>query len=631
MTTAEPNADEPYDAVTAAPEFSARSLNGRSLTAAAQILNGPKINRTNRPKNFKGLAWQADAWGYYDTVGEFSWAVEILATAVSKVGLVSALDVPGSDEPEIRDGEPEQVDNRTVQPPEIEQFGAELVERFAGGSTGQQQLLYRVAVQLTVAGESYIVGRVSGEEDVWEAYSNEEIQWGQGKWKVNDGVDNFELTPNDILIRVWRPHPRRRQQPRSSTLPLLPALQEIKSLTQSIAAQVDSRLAGAGLLILPESMSLLSTQTRELAEGEDRFVAELMDAMVTPISNRDSASAVVPIVIKVPDESIGKAQYLRFDAPSDVKDADKREKAIVRMARGMDLPPEQVLGLGESNHWSAWQVDESTVKGPISSLAAIVAHALTIGWYRPALEEAEFDPELVANYLVWFDPTALIQRPDRSEQALQVFDRQGMSLAALLRESGFDESDLPEERDLCRQLLFKMLQADPANAAQWFGAFGACAGFDIPAPEITPANVVRGEIEQGQEAEETTGRELPSEAAVTASVGCPDTTDCLLVACELAVLRTLEIAGKRMRGSGPRNLRNGLLQAPQHELHMLVPAGSYSATMDDLVEGAWSPFEIAVPGKPDLVKDLDDYVRLLIRRREPHDRQWLAPIVARHA
>lgn len=450
---------------------------GRSLTAAAQILHGRRIPRAVKPKSAQGLQWQNDGWDFYDKVGEFALGIDMQAWAVSQVRLAAAVEVASQDEPEFvvadvdidGDGEDEQVS-------EADRIAAELVADFAGGSIGQQQLMRRVATQLGVAAESYIVGRSNPEgdgEDVWEAYSRDEVKWSTGGWKVDDGVDKFVLGDDDVMIRVWIPHPRYRQQPRSSTKAILPDLHEIWALTQSINAQVDSRLAGAGLLIFPKSVELVGSSKAgdDDEDDEDQFMNEFIDMVVTPIKDRDSASAVVPFMVKVDDESVGKIQYLRFESTANLEEADKREKAITRLARGMDLPPEQILGTSGMNHWGAWLVAEDTIKGPVSSLAAIITHALTIAWYRPALEAAytaedvvgitEEDIESIRTRMVWFDTTALEQRPDRSGQAVQVFDRGGLSVAALVRESGFDEADMPDPEELLRIALFLLLKTQP--------------------------------------------------------------------------------------------------------------------------------------------------------------------------
>lgn len=613
----------------------------RAITAAAQVLNGPKIERVKRKQAGKGLPWQLLSWEYYDEIGEYSWSVELLATHVSKVRLIAARDVPGGDEPVQVGGEYE-LDGETHKPTQIEIDAAALVSAIAGGTAGQQQLMYRGAVQKIVAAESYVVIRndPEGGDPRWDAYSNEEIQYSQAGWKVADGTETYTLGPEDVLIRIWRPHPKKRSEPRSSSKPLLPVLAEIKGLTQAIAARIDSRLAGAGVLFIPESAALMSSQSADLEEGEDPFVAELIDSMLTPIRDRDSAAAVVPIVVRVPDDSIGKVQHLRFEVTTKAEEAAQRLDAVTRMARAVDLPQEQVLGLGGMNHWGAWQADESTVKGPVATLAAIDAHAYTIGYLRPALLELGHSAEDVASLLVWYDLTDLIQRPDRSEQALQVFDRGGLSFGALLRETGFDDADEPTEEDTCRRLLLQMVESDPSNAAKWLEALGPCAGLTLPplTDIFGDGSVMIPQQPGGPPAIEPGGQQGPPDTdqqQLTAAIehgGCPDPVECLYSTCEVAVLRALELAGKRMRGSSPRNVRSGLLAVPAHELHCnSVVASASTHTTDSLMEGAWAPLAIALPFRDALVADLDDYVRLLIDTRQPHDPSWLRPIVAKHA
>lgn len=638
--------EEVFDAGTQ-PEFMLRFRDnqGRSITAAAQLLNGPKIQRPSKPKNnAKGLPWQTASWDFVDEIGEYSLAVEMLATAVSKVQLVAARDVTGVDEPVIIDGNDYTVDGDDVLASKLDKDAADLIAGFAGGTTGQQQVMYRSAFQLLVAAESYLVGRQDVEGNSrWDAFSNEEISYAQGAWKVNDGVENFTLAPEDILIRVWRPSPRRRFEPRSSSRPLLPVLAEIKGLTQAIGARIDSRLAGAGVLFVPESMSLMSATSAELDEGEDPFVAELIDSMLTPIRDRDSAAAVVPIVVRVPDDSIGKVQHLRFEVTAKAEELGhvQRQDAVLRMARSLDLPPEQILGMGSMNHWGAWQVDEATLKGPVATLASIFVHALTMHYVRPGLIALGHDPVAVDEYLAWYDLTALIQRPDRSGQALQVFDRGGIGFEALLRESGFDDADMPTEEDTCRQLLLTLVKADPKNASGYLHDLGPCAGLTLPdlvdivqaPPPVVPApvNPAIAPVPADPNA-----RNLPQIAASVEQHICPvgpSNVDCLYATCELAVLRALELAGKRMRGSSPRNERSGLLSIPAHELHTntIVAAQLSRHTLDSLLEDAWSPLKFARPGCEALVADLDEYVRLLIERREPHTPDWLMPIVEKHA
>jgi hypothetical protein len=468
---------------------------GRSLTAAAQILHSRRVDRSaqRKPRKSAGAAWQQAAWDYYDVVGEYALGVDMLAWGVAQCRLVAARENPGSNEPDLITGEPTEDGG---QPSRADVIAADLVAGFAGGTIGQQQLMRRVATQLVVAAESFIVGRgmPDGQDDVWEAYSRDEVKFSNSGYTVDDGVEKFVLGDDDVMIRVWIPSPRRRQEPRSSSKSLLPILAEIDGITKAIQAQNDSRLAGNGILIFPDNVTLVGgSKAGDDDDDTDPFLLDVSDMMITPIQDRESAAAVVPIMIKVPLEAVGKIQWLIRPAFTDMKTAEDRETAIRRMARSMDLPPEQILGTGDANHWGAWMIAEDTIKGPITSFASIIVHAATVAWYRPALEVAYADAGIgddeLTGRMMWFDTTALEQRPDRSEQAVQAFDRGGQTIEALVREMGLDPADIPDEDELVRVLLFLVAKADPAAAVRLLtdpALIDRIVGAAKPVSEIEP-------------------------------------------------------------------------------------------------------------------------------------------------
>src|SRR3546814_15969461 len=88
-------------------------------------------------------------------------------------------------------------------------------------------------------------------------------------------------------------------------------------------------------------------------EGEDAedvdFDTAFMDAMITPIRDRSSAAAVVPLTVPIPDDGTGRAaadyvHFQTFSTPSDEERRELREEAIRRLALGQDAPPEVLLG-----------------------------------------------------------------------------------------------------------------------------------------------------------------------------------------------------------------------------------------------------------------------------------------------
>lgn len=464
------------------------------ITAAAQILSGPKIKRegSRAQKSGSSLPWQAEAWELYDLIGEFWYASNWLANAISRARLVAAHAPPGATEPIVID----------------EGTPAELVADFSGGLAGQAQFLLRAGIHLTVVGDTYFVGRtmapdvdagdtpagpargippVGGEAlegrvsdrppveayDVdWCAYSTDEVSYDSGKWRINDGLDSFEIGDADVIMRCWRPHPRKHHEAQSPVRPSLPVLRELWGLTKHVAAQIDSRLAGAGILFVPQEMTFPTgqgAQGGDATEGEDAFLRDLIESMLTAIKDRDNASAVVPLVVKVPADTIGKIQHVTFSTPLDDKAKDLRDESLRRFALGMDMPPEIVLGLGESNHWSSWQIDESSIKLHVEPLLATICLALTVGWYRPQLEAAGYLD--AHDYLVWYDVEDLKQRPNRAKEALDLFDRFIVGADAVRRESGFGDEDAPDKAELARMVLLTLAKQG-ANIGPILSALG---------------------------------------------------------------------------------------------------------------------------------------------------------------
>ena len=49
---------------------------------------------------------------------------------------------------------------------------------------------------------------------------------------------------------------------------------------------------------------------------------------------------------------------------------------------------------------------------------------------------------------MWYDPSEIVQRPDKSDDAVLLYDRMELNGSALRRETGFSEADAPTESEL---------------------------------------------------------------------------------------------------------------------------------------------------------------------------------------
>src|SRR5690606_24874956 len=104
-----------------------------------------------------------------------------------------------------------------------------------------------------------------------------------------------------------------------------------------------------------------------------------------------------------------------------------------------------------------WQIEESAIKTHISSDVEVIVNSLTVGYLHPRLKALGEPTEGV---VVWYDTSELSLRPDRSKNAVDLYDRLEINGTALRRETGLNESDRPS-RDELREMALLKLAKDP--------------------------------------------------------------------------------------------------------------------------------------------------------------------------
>lgn len=441
----------------------------KALTAAALEIASPQTGLMRTTEN-----WQADAWRYYDTLGEFNYATSWLSAMQSRVRLFAAELVPGQDEPvRLEDG-------RAV----------EIMNTLAGGVAGQTQIMASLAVQLAVPGEGYLVGETFNGVEKWCVRSVDEVQARNGMYQVRDetsaNADRWRPLIDGHVVRVWRPHKRWYHMADSSARSARSTMRELELVNRHILSQYLSRLASAGVVLFPDEV--MFPVKEEFAEANDPFMAEWIEIAATAIREPGTAAAVVPIPIRVPAEMVDKVKFLDFTLAIDDSIIEKRDSAIKRLATQVNIPAEVLLGMGDVNHWGAWQIEEGALKTTIAPDAELIAQAITTGYLQPRLQASgETD---VSRFVVWYDMSELTMRPDRSDNAIQLYDRLELNGEALRRETGFDEADQPTKPELVDQALKLILRTIPAASLTAMAELtGKSLGEPAPAAQPTPVAV----------------------------------------------------------------------------------------------------------------------------------------------
>lgn len=416
-----------------------------ALTAAAAPVKEPSTKLLRDTES-----WQEEAWQFYDDLGEFRYGVEWVSAMLSRVRLYAARLEPSEDEPVRAEAGP----------------AVDLMTTLSGGVAGQAQLMAGIATQLAVPGEGYLVGEVVGGVERWSVRSTDEVRAARGHYEVVDehaagsGTQWRPLGADSLVTRVWRPHKRFHYMADSPARAARRTMRELELVNRHIQAQYLSRLASAGLLVIPDEVTFPTRE--EFADAPDPFVAEWIEIAAEAISKPGTASAVVPIPMKIPGEYVDKVRHVDFTLQLDDKILDKRDSAIKRLATQLNLPAEVLLGMGDVNHWGAWQLESGALKTNIAPEAELICQALTTGYLQPRLKASGVQDW--ANWVVWYDMSELTLQPDRSDDAIQLYDRLEIDGAALRRETGFDEADAPSEDELEEQALKVLLRTQPQAA-----------------------------------------------------------------------------------------------------------------------------------------------------------------------
>ena len=557
-----------------------------ALVASATRYPG-KMERIYRPRQ----DWQAECYRQYGICGEARFGAKFFGNAVSRALLGVGQYVNGLLK-EAKNGP-----------------AADALAALFGGHQGQTQALQAIGMHLTIAGECFLVG--FGDTEVWEIVSCIELMVTGDTWTINygDGRPQVTLKETDVVIRIWLPSPARQIEADSPYHAMLPILSEIEWLTRHVFAQITSRLAGSGILMMPQSMTFPPPPAQDGQEvvtsnDAESFMQALADAMLKPIEDPGSPSAVVPIVVTAPDEAIDKARLLTFWSELDAQSLQLRNEAIRRFALGMDLPPEQILGIGSSrgtgggsstgvSHWGAWQIEEATIKMHVEPMLDVITQALTSAYLQPAIGDD--------SWIITYDTAALRLRPDRSKEAFELYDRGLISGDACRRENGFPEDDAPSPIEFKNWLLLKI--ASGSSTPEQVEAAVKALGVDLG---VLPAiQAPSREAQPPPSIENHPVRDLPDAAA-------------LVAACEGLVYRALERAGNRLRVTAVKPPK-----VPSYETHLYVKANGTAARM---LEDAWSCAPQVLDGIADsekIVPVLDSYCQSLLSEQSPHKRERL--------
>jgi hypothetical protein len=179
----------------------------------------------------------------------------------------------------------------------------------------------------------------------------------------------------------------------------------------------------------------------------DEAVRELVQG---PIEDESALYTIAPLLIQLPDG--GKIEQQELGRKVDDAMVALQENYLQRILDGLDIPKDMVSGMDGVRYSNALAVNDNYYKGHIEPLIVLISDILTYAYLRPMLHKAGVDPEILDRFVVWYNPAAIVTRPDRSASADTGYEKKILSAQAWRRANGYSEHDAPDKDELLMRL-----------------------------------------------------------------------------------------------------------------------------------------------------------------------------------
>lgn len=462
--------------------YVARSISHpRPLTASAVRLNlkDPRESNEFVRRVTRKNSWQAQAWDYYDYIGEIKFSANLIANYVSKINIFPAY-ITSQDSVPSAVRHHEDVEEYL---PLIDHIFS-LLNTGIGGVSGY---LRTAALCQFIAGEHYLVcepgNPVTGRPERYSVRSTDEIyvdsmtSTSSGRPQVfikpepDSAKDEYVPLPDGTYIaRMWRSHPRFSSQADSALRGILDDADDL--LTYSREGRILSRSrSSASLLFIPDSLDDSAfpddpTQDPEAQDGSDDAhdsLAEYISQALNEAAFQDEhVNHYAPIILRGPSEAGDGIRFIDLSRPMDNLHSKMVDDKLDRILNALDIPKDLAKGLSDLKYNSGALIEDSLYNSHVEPLILLLVDQLTSSFLRPALRANDVPEEIIEKIVVWYNPSAIMAKPTKSQAANFGYENHIISGAAWRDANGFTATDQPSQTETGRRLLIEKIVMDPA-------------------------------------------------------------------------------------------------------------------------------------------------------------------------
>lgn len=435
-----------------------------AMTAAAEVLDDKGKNKPSTSGSAT-RTWQHAVTGYGHIVPELGAGKMYVGNCLARIWLrVGKRNPDGSIEAgyigeEVADG----LD------PKVADMAAEIISTLRAPIGGQSELLRSYGEKAFTVGEAYLLPEDSPAGLTFEVLSTQELTKEAGRWKIHNGpgVEAEDVPEGVEPVRIWRPDDVYRKQATSSVRACLEVLEELVLLTKLVRSSAISRMALAGILAISEDFDdPIDEDGEDGSEGQNPLLVDIIMNGAKAIDDPASAASWLPYLLSGPTELIDKGiKFIEFKH-DDALNVVKRREALERLAQGLDLPFEVILGHQGTTFANAQVISEDTFRVHLEPMVQLFCDAVTLGILWPYLakkmgltpqqvKEGGY-PDEILSVAVTYDPSDLISVPDKAKEIVELFTRDSTQMSVRIGEVrdavGLDPDAVPDAVEVAARL-----------------------------------------------------------------------------------------------------------------------------------------------------------------------------------
>lgn len=281
-----------------------------------------------------------------------------------------------------------------------------------------------------------------------------------GKWRVVSVIrgDRDEIVNRaSISVHALWPHPGDPSKPDAPIFGVLGTLDDMAWLNRLSRSQSANRVGMRGIIGVADGFATASGATGE--EFWDSFEASLSRPMdspedVSPVGIVGSTELVEP-----KDGGMKGLSWIIPDFPYDERIDERMEKLVQRLAYGLPVPPEILLGMQAQSKATAFQVEGATYRAHIEPVAMLVSdianRALSL-----------FLPDELGTLEISPDSTSILARRHSIQDVLEAFDRGAVSFEYLREVLGIPTRAAAGSEDIALRRAIATRGGTPAAGEQ---------------------------------------------------------------------------------------------------------------------------------------------------------------------